>query len=242
MLTFLLAGTVKGVLGLGLPTVSLSLITLLADLPTAMTLMLLPSLVTNLWQAFAGRHTSEALNRFWPMLTVAGLSVALGGLLFNHIQAKWLAALLGLLVVLYSLISLVGIRLSISSTREQPAGLASGLINGVLGGLTGSFVVPGVMYLQALEMPRQMFIQSLGLLFSISTVFLAASLWFNGLLSQSLTQLSLWGVLPALMGMPLGQQLGKHIPDKHFRTLFFGSIGVIGAFILFSNIATPLTQ
>lgn len=237
MLTFLLAGTVKGVLGLGLPTVSLGLLTLLADLPTAMTVMLLPALLTNLWQAFAGQHTRGALLRLWPLLVAAGLSVAIGGLLFKQIQLQWLTVLLGLLIVLYSLISLAGIKLTLSPASETSTGMACGLVNGILGGLTGSFVVPGVMYLQALDMPRQMLLQSMGLLFSISTVALAISLWANGLLNQSMTQLSFWAVFPALLGMPLGQWLGKHLPDKHFRTLFFCSIGVIGGFILLGGIA-----
>ncbi len=238
-LTFLLAGTVKGVLGLGLPTVSLALITLVADLPTAMTLMLLPSLVTNLWQACAGPYTRPVLKRIWPLLSTAAIAVLIGGLLFKVIHLSWLTALLGLLIMLYSLISLGGARLAINSATEKPLGLVTGLVNGLLTGLTGSSVVPGVMYLQALGMPRQMFIQSMGFLFSVSTAALVIAFWLNGMLDQSLSLISLWAVFPALLGMPLGQWLGKFIPEKHFRTVFFGSIGFIGAFILLSNIPMP---
>ena len=49
--TFLLAGLVKGVIGLGLPTVSLAILTVALDLPSAMVLLLVPSfqyfLITN---------------------------------------------------------------------------------------------------------------------------------------------------------------------------------------------------
>ncbi len=38
--TFLLAGLVKGVIGLGLPTVSLAILTVALDLPSAMVLLL----------------------------------------------------------------------------------------------------------------------------------------------------------------------------------------------------------
>ena len=54
--TFLIAGTVKGVIGLGLPTVSLALLTVALGLPEAMNLLLVPSFVTNLCQAMVGGH------------------------------------------------------------------------------------------------------------------------------------------------------------------------------------------
>ena len=62
---FLIAGTVKGVIGLGLPTVSLALLAVLIDLPTAMALLLVPSFVTNLWQAMVGGNGGAILRRFW---------------------------------------------------------------------------------------------------------------------------------------------------------------------------------
>ena len=54
--SFLLAGFVKGVVGLGLPTISLALLTVLLDLPTAMALLVVPAFSTNLWQGFIGGH------------------------------------------------------------------------------------------------------------------------------------------------------------------------------------------
>lgn len=237
LLTFLLAGTVKGVIGLGLPTVSLAMLTLMADLPTAMALMLLPSLVTNVWQALAGEYTRQAISRFWPMLLLCGFTVLAGGLLFTRLRLDLLTALLGILILLYSVASLAGFKLSIPSSSEKRLGLLCGGINGVLTGLTGSSVVPGVMYLQALQMPRRMFIQSMGLLFSISTLALAASLWFNGLLGESVTRQSMWGVAPALLGMPLGRWLGQHIPDQQFRRVFFGALIIMALFILWRSLS-----
>ena len=78
---FLIAGAVKGVIGLGLPTISLALLTLIFDLPTAMATLLLPSFVTNLWQAMVGGNGRRLLNRLWPFLLPAMLLVWAGGML-----------------------------------------------------------------------------------------------------------------------------------------------------------------
>jgi len=236
LLIFLLAGTVKGVIGLGLPTVSLALMTALSDLPSAMALMLLPSLVTNLWQGFSDRYTRVLLTRLWPLLVTAGLAVFAGTLLFKRSSVEGLTALLGLLVLSYALISLSGFKLSLQPDKERQWGVVVGCINGVLTGLTGSFVVPGVIYLQSLGLPRAMFVQSMGLLFSVATLALACSLWINNLLDQSLTTLSMWAVLPALLGMPIGRLIGKRIPDTHFRKLFFGSLAIIGIVLLIRSL------
>jgi hypothetical protein len=72
---FLLAGTVKGVIGLGLPTVSLGLLTVALDLPTAMALLVVPSFVTNLWQATSGGNGAVILLRIWPFLLMATTTV-----------------------------------------------------------------------------------------------------------------------------------------------------------------------
>lgn len=73
--TFLIAGSVKGVIGLGLPPVSLALLTVALDLPTAMALMLIPSFVTNIWQSMVGGNARAILVRLWPFLAMATLTV-----------------------------------------------------------------------------------------------------------------------------------------------------------------------
>ena len=51
---FALAGFVKGVIGLGLPTVSIGLLGLLMTPAEAAAILVVPSLVTNIWQAAVG--------------------------------------------------------------------------------------------------------------------------------------------------------------------------------------------
>jgi sterol desaturase/sphingolipid hydroxylase (fatty acid hydroxylase superfamily) len=70
---FLLAGFTKGVTGLGLPTVGMGLLSLFMAPAQAATLVILPSLLTNVWQ-MTGRDLPGLLRRLWPMLlaTVLG--------------------------------------------------------------------------------------------------------------------------------------------------------------------------
>jgi uncharacterized membrane protein YfcA len=229
--TFLLAGSVKGVIGLGLPTVSLGILTAAIDLPTAMALLLAPSFVTNFWQGAVGGRFIEIMKRTWPFLLLAVITVPLGGLALSRLDLSLLSGLLGLLLIAYGTISLAGFRLTIPTTSETWAGPLFGLTNGVLTGMTGSFVVPGVMYLQALGLPRDTLIQAMGILFTLSTAALAVALGRSNLLTADLGWLSAGAVIPAILGMVLGQQLRKMLSEQLFRRIFFVSLLVLGAYI-----------
>jgi len=230
--TFLLAGSVKGVIGLGLPTVSLGLLAVALDLTTAMALLLIPSFVTNIWQAAVGGNGKKILKRIWPFLFFATATIWFGSTALSSINSLYLSILLGVLLVAYSSFNLLGFNFSISSQNEKWVGPIFGMTNGILTGMTGSFVVPGVMFLQAIKLPRDMLVQAMGMLFSLSTIGLAFALNKNELLTPELAIISAFSIIPAIMGMMIGQRVRKSLSETRFRKIFFVSIFVLGVFII----------
>lgn len=230
--TFLIGGTVKGVIGLGLPTVSLALLTVAIDLTSAMALLLVPSLVTNAWQATIGGHGVAALRRLWPFLLMATVTVWLGAAALTRVDLSLLSALLGALLVVYSAADLAGLRLSITTRQEVWAGPLVGTANGVLTGMTGSFVVPGVLFLQAIGLPRDMLIQAMGMLFTVSTLALAVALHGNDILTVELGALSAAAVLPAILGMVVGRRIRQGLSEQLFRRVFFAALLALGLYII----------
>lgn len=236
--TFLLAGMVKGIIGLGLPTVSLAILSAVTELPNAMALLLVPSLLTNLWQALAGRHTKAILARIWPFLLMASGMVWVGTLVLVRVDLTLLTALLGVLLMFYASISLAGFRFTIANRHETWVGPLAGVFNGILTGMTGSFVVPGVLFLQALGLARDRLIQAMGMLFTVSTLALAIALGSNNLLTLEQGVWSLLAVAPALVGMVLGRKLRRRLSERVFRRVFFSALFVIGGYL----VATHLQQ
>ncbi|TQV81822.1 sulfite exporter TauE/SafE family protein [Denitrobaculum tricleocarpae] len=231
-LTFLLAGTVKGVIGMGLPSVSLALLTASLGLPQAMALLVVPSFVTNVWQAVTGGNALRILKRIWLFLVMASVTVWLGAAALTRVNLELLSALLGLLLVVYAVLGMSGARFSMPRRQEAWAGPLLGGVNGVLTGMTGSFVVPGVIFLQAIGLSRDMLIQSMGMLFTVSTLALAISLKGNGLLTAELGGISAVAVVPALIGMVLGQRLRRRLSEKLFRRVFFIALLLLGLYII----------
>jgi uncharacterized membrane protein YfcA len=228
----LLAGFVKGVVGLGLPTVSLGLLTAVFGLKAAIALMLVPSFATNLVQGLVGGELRQIMCRLWLLLVVACIAIWLSSALLAAADTAILSAVLGLSLCLYSSLSLTRPQVQAPSDKERWLSPLVGAINGGLTGLTGSFVVPGVLYLQALGFQRDVFIQAMGVLFTVSTVALAGSMSGRGLLTADLGLLSMVGLVPAFAGMFIGQKVRKRLSEERFRKIFFISVGVLGAYII----------
>lgn len=231
-LSFLLAGTVKGVIGLGLPTVSLGVLAATLDLNSAMALMLIPSFATNLWQALVGGNFLALMRRLWPFLLPAMLTVWLGGILLSKSSGTLPVVVLGALLITYAAVSLAGVRFTTTAKQEPLAGPVIGAVNGALTGLTGSFAVPGVMYLQSLGLDRNAMVQAMGILFTLSTVALAGSLASYELLNHQLATVSALAVLPALLGMWVGSRVRRRLSEVQFRRVFFWSILLLGLYII----------
>ena len=228
--------TRSGGSGLGLPTVSLAILTVAFDLPTAMALLIVPSLLTNMWQGSVGGHTRVLIKRLWLFLACAGGTVLLGAQGLSAIELWVLSALLGLLIALYATIGLTGYRLQISPRSQAWAAPAFGVVNGVLTGLTGSFVFPGVVYLQSLGLDRNQFVQAMGLLFTVSTLALAVALGLTGFMSEELAVHSGFGVIPALVGMVAGQRLRRTMTEAQFRQIFFIALLLLGIYIILQQL------
>ena len=230
--TFLFAGIVKGIIGLGLPTISLALLTIATSLPTSLALLLVPSLVTYIWQAVVGGKFREILTRLWPLFLTAAFTVWFGVLVLSSVELTLLSTLLGTLLMIYAVINLSGYIFNLNTRHEWGGGFLAGSVNGILTGMTGSFVVPGVFYLQSIGLRRDMLIQSMGILFTVSTLALMFSLHGNEFLNLELGIWSSVSVVPAIFGMAIGQLIRKGLSEKTFRKLFFLIILAIGTYIV----------
>ena len=231
-MVFCLAGFVKGMVGLGLPTVSLGLLSIIVDLPTAMVLLVMPSLATNVWQALAGGHIGPLWRRLWLFLLMAVVMVHLGAQLSTLVETKFLHRCLGALLLLYAISGLITKPPQSSPRLEKILGPVCGAANGLFTGLTGTLFVPGVMFLQSIGLPRDALVQAMGMLFAASTASLGLALYRHDLMPLSLGILSAVALLPALVGMQIGLGLRQHLSQDLFRQLFLIALGGIGGYIL----------
>jgi len=226
--TFFAAGFVKGVTGMGLPTVAMAVLGALVSPLAAASLLVIPSLVTNVWQFLAGSDRSAVLRRLWPMMLAifAGTALSTGLLVGGETEATTTA--LGLALVVYAVYTLFARQLRVPQRVEPWLSPIVGAATGLVAGGTGILVIPAVPYLQALGLSRDHLIQALGLSFTVSTLALAAGLGARGAVTVESAGMSALAVLPALLGMWAGRKVRARIDPILFRRLFLLALLMLG--------------
>jgi uncharacterized membrane protein YfcA len=227
--TFLLAGLVKGVVGLGLPTVAVGLLGLVMTPMEAASLLIVPSVVTNVWQLAAGPGFGSLLRRLWPMLIGISLGTLTGGAILPRGLTGYATTALGAALVLYAVIGLSAVRVAIPRHMEAWLSPVVGAATGLVTSATGVFVMPAVPYLQGLGLGKEDLVQALGLAFTVATFSLAASLAFDGAFKPAVAATSFYALVPALVGMFFGQWIRSRIRPEVFRKIFFVGLLALGA-------------
>jgi uncharacterized membrane protein YfcA len=234
---FLLAGMVKGVLGQGLPTVAVGLLSLIMSPGEAAALIVIPALLTNLWQGWFGPSLVPLLKRLWPTLLASFLgtfvATALGLGLLTPEAAVLARKALGIALILYGLLGVSRIRLQVPPRTEAWLGPVMGAANGAVSTATGVFMFPVIPYIQSLGLDRDDLVQAQGISFSVSTIALMFVVVANGTLNATNSIASLIAMVVTFVGMFLGQYVRKFVRPQIFRTLFFVAMLVLGIHLAF---------
>lgn len=228
---YLLAGLIKGVVGLGLPTVSMALLALWMSPAQAAALLIVPSLVTNIWQTGPRASFMAVLRRIGSMLVGVVIGTLAGALWLGVPAGAWASFALGVALVVYALWGLSGRQLHVSDAQARWIGPLVGVITGLVTAVTGVFAVPAVPYLQALGFQRDSLIQAMGISFTTSTVVLAIGLAGNGGYPVSAIGGSIAMLAPAIGGMVLGTWLRKRLSVAVFRRCFLAGLALLGLYM-----------
>ncbi|MEH3121641.1 MAG: sulfite exporter TauE/SafE family protein [Sphingomonas phyllosphaerae] len=226
--TFFAAGVVKGVTGMGLPTVAMGVLGSLLSPLAAAALLLVPSFVTNVWQLLAGPRFGMLIRRLWPMMLTIVLGTVFGSMLLTGGRTELTTIGLGVALVIYAAYTLLAKPLHVSPRWEPWLSPVIGFVTGLVTGATGVFVIPAVPYIQSLDLERDDLVQALGLSFTVSTIALAIGLFWHGAAPVGNVLTSTLAVIPALLGMAAGQVIRTRISPQLFRRLFLVFLLLLG--------------
>jgi uncharacterized protein len=226
---FLLAGFVKGAIGMGLPTVGVGLLGLMMSPAEAAAIIVLPSFVTNVWQALAGGALRELAKRLWPMLAGICIGTYIGAVLLPSVKGGEATIWLGIALVIYAVFGLCNLDLKTPRRHAGWIGGLAGLATGMVSIATAIFTIPGVPYVQSLGFDRDRLVQALGLSFTVSTVALAVALSHSGEMNSGVALPSVAALVASLAGMAIGQKVRGLASPRTFRLCFFIGLLALGA-------------
>jgi len=224
---FVVAGVAKGAIGMGMPPIAIGLMTFAVPLESAIAIMIVPTMFTNIWQAIYGGGFRPLIRRFGTMAATACAGILAAGLMLSDLGSPRTAGWVGLLLVAYSIIALTPYRPHVPRSAERWANPLIGLASGAVAGTTGVAAVPFLPYMQSLEMDRHELVQALGIMFLFITGMLAVSLALHGAYRLDNSVASVLAIGPTMIGVWLGQHARRKLSPETFRKVFiFGMMAV----------------
>ena len=228
---FLLAGFIKGVIGLGLPTVSMSLLAVTMPPGRALAIIIVPAIVTNIWQTFVGPYLRDIIRRLWPLMAGTVIGIWLNGGLLTGPYAPYGTVVLGVLLVVYAIVGLNRFSFKVARHNEKWIGGIVGLVTGVISAATGVQVIPSMPFMQAIGMERDELVQALGVFFTTATVALAFNITAAGLLTSATALPGAVAMAASFAGMFTGQAVRTRMQPELFRRWFLISMILLGLYL-----------
>lgn len=216
---FLLAGTIKGVVGLGMPLTSVGILSQIIEPRLAVTIAIFPIVFSNAWQVFRSGKVLGALRRYWLFAVALMIVVLATSAIAPNIPSDMLVIFLGAVIVIFALVNLTFSLPLLPKRYDAPAQLIMGGIAGVFGGLTAIWAPPMVIYFMSRGIEKDEFIRASGVLFLCGSVPLLVGYIQNGLINQEIAQLSALLIIPTLLGFAIGERMRRYISQEKFRTI-----------------------
>lgn len=225
----IVGGIAKGVSGGGLPITALAIALFFVDARAGLALVVIPVLVTNLWQIFGNSNIFGPVKRFWPLIVVFCGGLYIGAQLVNVVDQSVLFMVIGVSTLIFTFSQIWHPnRPPLSPRAEKLFGPVVGIVGGLMGGLTTVWGPPLMMYLFALRLPKDTWVQTVNVMYLLGGIPLAILYVQNGVLAGDRMWLSVAACVPAMAGILIGERLRKRIDEALFRKVLLFVLFLIG--------------
>ncbi len=225
---FVLAGIIKGTVGLGLPMAAVGLLASLVDPRLAISLVVFPLMATNFWQMVRGGAIVRSARRYWLFLVVMMITMFLSTGIAGRVSADTLAGVIGVVIILFALISFLAVIPRLPDRFDKAGQVAAALACGLIGGLTSIWSPPMAIYMLARRVDKDEFVAASGFLIFFSSLPLALGYWRAGLMTGPLALVSVGMCIPAIAGFSIGERIRATMSGERFRTAVLVLFLVLG--------------
>jgi uncharacterized membrane protein YfcA len=230
--SLIVAGLLKGTIGVGMPVVALPLLSLFIDIKSAAMLLSIPLIFSNVPQALEGGKIGRCLMQLMPVFLGMIPGLFLGVRLLLALDANVAKMIAGFVLMGVGGVTLLAPKLKLQSRLVLPAGITFGFFGGILGGVAAMAGPLVFIFLLAKGLNGKAFTKEASLYLVVSSGLLAILLtasrqfnWLDVLVSTA-------AMLPVVLGMSIGQHMRDKIAPETFRKLVLIAVIAAGADLL----------
>ena len=236
ILIFLAGGVVKGLIGVGLPTVTLTLLSFIFDIKESISIILLPVIITNFYQMLNGKHLKQIIDDTKIFQISALPTVFLGFYFLLLLKSDTILLILAIVLIYNSFLGLLKYEIKFKNYKSKYYQILIGGLTGTVTGISGIYTMPFIFLLQSLQYSKNKAIQLMGLTFFLfaCTQFLLFILY--DLISFKILALSSIACIPILLGVYLGTVLRRNISENIFKMLFNLMLVFMGILLIIKTI------
>lgn len=228
-----LGGILKGATGAGAPLLAVPALALFFDLHFAIVVMVIPNILTNFWQAWKFREHLPTRSFLAPLLIGSIIGVLIGTYILTSVPLSLLPVFLSFAIVGYIVLRLARpnwvLDMALATRLSLPAGIGAGFLQGA----SGISAPVSITFLNAIRLPRPVFVVTISSLFLALSIFQLAALWFSGVADGNTLMISAVALIPIAAAMPLGAKIAKKVDPAIFDKMILGLLSLIVLRLLF---------
>jgi uncharacterized membrane protein YfcA len=235
-IVYLICGVIKGTIGFGMPTVSISLLVFFIDVKVIIALILIPTIIVNFYQLSRGGNFKKIFNETKFFLFSSTIFIFPGSYLLNLINSQFIILFIALVLFINSILFLTNIKYTLSSYKSPLIQILIGSINGVIIGMTSIYTMPLIFLLQSLRYNKDTTVQFLGIAFFLYPIAQLLSFTNLNLISLEIVKISFLALIPIFLGLYIGQKIRKKISESLFQKFFYCMLLLMSLIIIISLI------
>ena len=230
---FFVAGVVKGVIGIGLPTTAITIMTFFVSPLMALGLNLIPMTVANIWQLSKADNPKELVKNYKYFATSLVVCILITSFYANQIGDDVVRLIFAVAVLLFVCLQVFGFNFKMKPNHDNFWQGGLGALGGLVGGAASIWAVPVTMYLLMKNVKPKQFVDVSGFLITIGCIPVSIGYIATGVFQPNMFIYGALGSVVAVIGFQIGEKLRNKVNANTFKNLLliFFSISAINMII-----------
>jgi len=212
-----MASFLKGLTGMGFSTLCVPLLCLRFPITTAMPIVIIPSVISNLTVMREAGDFKKVLMQFKLLYIAVFPGLVFGLFILNNIKNDDAKLVLGITLLLYSIWGMAKSDFRLNDKNEKLLKIPTGFLTGLINGVTGSQVMPLLPYMLSVRLSTNELVQAVNISFTMSSFVMLTGLSFSGFVNIQVIFSAVVSLISVFVGVKIGAGIRRRVKEGMFK-------------------------